>query len=147
MSDPDGSSNPLPSPAERPGADMIIYDGHCRVCTASSRSLARADRRGRLAFLSLHDPEVARRWPDLSHEELTQYLFLITPGGERFRGADALRYLSTRLPSLYWAAPFLHLPGSMPLWRRLYSAFAKRRFLFGSLNRCDDGACSVHRPS
>ena len=30
----------LPSPADRPGADVVIYDGHCKFCTAGARKLA-----------------------------------------------------------------------------------------------------------
>ncbi len=48
----DGS---LPSPTERNGADVVIYDGHCRLCLAQVRKLCRWDSLERLAFLSLHD--------------------------------------------------------------------------------------------
>jgi predicted DCC family thiol-disulfide oxidoreductase YuxK len=139
------STTALPRPAERPTADIVIYDGHCRLCTRSAERLARADRCARLAFLSRHDPEVERRWPDLSQDDLAQYLYVITPEGRRHRGADALRHLSTRLPPLYWLSPFLHLPGAMPLWRRLYRALARHRFRFGRVEGCDDGSCRLHR--
>ena len=59
----------LPTPDDRPAADVVIYDGHCRICAAQVKKLARWDRGGRLAFLSLHDPQVALRYPDLSFDE------------------------------------------------------------------------------
>lgn len=133
----------LPLPADRPGADVVIYDGRCKFCTASVERLARWDRRGRLAFLSLHDPEVARRWPELSHDELMQYLYLCTADGRKLRGAEAFKHLSTRMPALYWMAPALHIPGLMPLWQACYRAFAKRRYRFGRIESCEDGGCRL----
>ncbi len=134
---------PLPTPAERPSADVVIYDGHCKFCTASVQRLAGADRRGRLAFLSLHDPETSRRYPELSHDALMAYLYVCTPDGRRLRGAEGFKHLSTRLPALYWMAPPLHLPGFMPLWQFLYRAFAKRRYRFGRIESCEDGSCRL----
>jgi predicted DCC family thiol-disulfide oxidoreductase YuxK len=133
----------LPTPSERPGADVVIYDGECLFCTASARRLARMDRRGRLAFLSLHDPQVNARWPDLRKDDLMQYVYVITPAGDRSRGAEAFRYLSLRLPALYWMAPLLHIPGLMPLWQFFYRAFAKRRYRFGRIESCDNGSCRL----
>ena len=53
-------SGELPTVLERPEADVIIYDGHCRFCRGQVERLSRWDTGGRLAYLSLHDPEVAR---------------------------------------------------------------------------------------
>lgn len=133
----------LPSPTDRPGCDIVIYDGACRFCTASAQRLARADRRKRLAFLSLHDAEVARRWPDLTRAELMRDMYVVTPGGRRYRGAEAIGYLSTRLASLAWMAPFLHIPGLMPVWQRVYRTFAGRRYRLGRVESCDDGTCRL----
>src|SRR5689334_7244326 len=71
----------LPSPAERPDADVVIYDGHCRICTAQIRKLAWWDCQGKLSYLSLHDPEVAKRYPDLTHERLMEEMVVVDRGG------------------------------------------------------------------
>jgi len=133
----------LPSPAERPQADVVIYDGECKFCTASVHKLRRFDKRGRLAFISLHDPEVQRRWPELSYDDLMAYLYVCTPDGRKFRGAEAFKYLSTKLPALCWMAPVLHIPGLMPLYQILYRAFAKRRYRFGRIESCENGTCKL----
>lgn len=133
----------LPTPADRPAADVVIYDGECKFCTASVRKLHRFDGRGRLAFISLHDPDVARRYPDLTHDEMMQYMFVIPQDGRRLRGAEAFKYLSTRLPLLYWMAPLLYLPGLMPLWQWLYRKFAKTRYRFGRIESCENGSCKI----
>ena len=51
----------LPTPEQRPAADVVIYDGQCRFCTAQAQRLARLDRGERLAYLSLHDPSLPQR--------------------------------------------------------------------------------------
>ncbi len=136
--------SPLPSPADRPGADVVIFDGHCQICTGQIRRLVRWDWGGRLAYLSLHDPEVARRWPDLTHDALMEEMYLIDRYGHRHPGALAVRYLSRRLPTLWWLAPILHLPGTLRLWQWLYRQIAQRRYRFGRVATCDDGACRLH---
>jgi len=114
------------------------------MCTSQVRRLAGFDSRGHLAYLSLHDPEVARRYPDLSHDDLMRAMVIVSPDGTRHVGAAAFRYLSRKLPRLWWLAPLLHLPGSLPLWQWLYRQVANRRYLFGKVESCQDDACQVH---
>ena len=137
-------SGHLPTPEERPEADVVIYDGHCRICTSQVRKLQWWDGGDRLAYVSLHDPLVADRYPDLTHEQLMQEMVIVDRHGKRHPGAQAIRYLTTRLPRMWWAAPILWFPGSMFLWRFLYRQIAKNRYRFGKLEECDDGACSPH---
>jgi len=136
----------LPTPEENPSADIVIYDGHCKFCTGQVQNLARWDGSGkRLAFLSLHDPEVARRFPDLSYDQLMKEMYLVDQQGRRHPGAEAFRYLTTRLPRLYPLAPIMWFPFSLPLWRWGYKWVAKHRYWFmGKTTDCDDGTCAVH---
>jgi predicted DCC family thiol-disulfide oxidoreductase YuxK len=136
----------LPTPEENPSADIVIYDGHCKFCTSQVERMARWDRSGkRLAFLSLHDPEVARRFPDLTYDQLMEEMYLVDQLGRRHAGAEAFRYLTTRLPLLYPLAPILWFPFSLPLWRWGYKWVASHRYLFmGKTTDCDDGTCAVH---
>jgi predicted DCC family thiol-disulfide oxidoreductase YuxK len=137
----------LPTPAEKPAGDIVIYDGHCQFCTGQVRNLARWDRGGkRLAFLSLHDPEVARRFPDLSYDQLMKEMYLVDQQGNRYAGAAAFRYLTTRLPRLYPLAPLMHIPFTMPLWRWGYNLVARRRYAIQgkTADACDGGTCHVH---
>jgi predicted DCC family thiol-disulfide oxidoreductase YuxK len=71
---------------------------------------------------------------------------LVDRDGGRHWGPDAIRYLTRRLPSLWWAAPLLHLPGSMVVWRPLYRWVARNRYWFGGrVEECESGTCSLHR--
>lgn len=137
-------SENLPTPADRPKADIVIFDGHCRFCTQQVRRLNAWDSRDRLAYMSLHDPEVYRRFPGLTHEQLMQQMYVIDQQGNRYGGATAFRYLTRRLPRLWLLAPLLHMPFSLPLWQWGYKQVAKRRFKMGRTDICDDGACEVH---
>lgn len=120
---------------------MVIYDGHCRFCIAQVKRLAKLDLGHKLAFISLHDPRVAERYQDLSHDQLMQNMYLVDRSGERFMGAAAVRRLSRILPPMWPAAPFLHLPGSLPIWQWFYQQVAKRRYRMGK--SCDDGQCEL----
>ncbi len=72
----------LPSPADRPNADIVLYDGQCKFCLAQVSRLNRWDWTGRLAFLSLHDPSVAERWPQLTHEQLMKEMYIVAHSGQ-----------------------------------------------------------------
>jgi len=134
----------LIDPAERPGVDVVIYDGHCRFCTGQVRNLARLDWRRRLSFLSLHDPRVAEQYSDLTHEQLMEQMYVIDRRGGRHGGAAAFRYLTRHLPLLWLLAPLLHVPGSLPVWSWCYRQIARRRYWFGRTATCEDGACKLH---
>ena len=124
----------------------MIFDGHCKFCTGQVQNLARWDSKSRLAFLSLHEAEVAKRFPDLTYDQLIEEMFVVDQHGNRYGGADAFKYLTTRLPRLYVLAPFMHIPFTMPLWRWGYRQVARHRYvLMGKTTAaCDDGACKVH---
>jgi predicted DCC family thiol-disulfide oxidoreductase YuxK len=139
------TEQPLPTPDQRPDVDVVLFDGDCNFCRAQVRQLAWWDCQKKLSYLSLHDPEVARRWPDLPRERLMQEMCIIDRQGNRHWGPEAFRYLTTRLRRLWWLAPLLWFPGSMFLWRPLYRWIARNRYRFaGKAQACDSGTCSLH---
>jgi predicted DCC family thiol-disulfide oxidoreductase YuxK len=137
----------LPRPDERPGTDVVIFDGKCRMCTAQVRKLLWWDCRKKLSYLSLHDEEVTRLFPDLSHDRMMQEMVIVDRDGHRHWGPEAIRYLTSRLRRLWWATPFTYFPGSMFLWRPLYRWVARNRYRFsGGEAACDEGGtCALHR--
>ena len=62
----------LPTPADRPEADVVLYDNRCEMCVNTVRLLARLDNGKRLAYLGVDDPEVERRWPELDRDDLLE---------------------------------------------------------------------------
>lgn len=141
---PPTHDDPLPSPADRPSADVVVYDGACGICTSQIRKLLWWDCQKKLAYLSLHDPEVQRRWPDLIHDRLMQEMAIVDRRGRRHWGPEAIRYLTRRLRRLWWAAPLLYLPGSMLVLRPLYRWIARNRYRLSG-TACENGACDLHR--
>ena len=136
--------NSLPDPDSRAEADVVIYDSQCNFCRTSVQQLRRLDLGGRrLAYISLHDHRVAARYPDLTPEQLMEQMYVVVNDGRRYGGADAVRYLSRRLPTLWIAAPILHLPGTANLWRWLYQQVANRRYKLSGKS-CENDVCSVH---
>lgn len=137
----------LPYAGDHADRDIVIFDGDCRFCLKSVRQLKWFDRRGdRLAYVSLHDPMVAEEFPNLTHEQMMDQMFVVDTTGKSHGGAAALRYLSRRLPLLWLAAPVLHIPFSLPVWRTLYRWVANRRYKIAgktSDEQCE-GSCSVH---
>ncbi len=139
-----GESTDLPGPVERPEADVVIYDGACGFCRSQVERLARWDRRGQLAFVPLQDAWVPQRYPDLTRDRLLREMVLVDRQGNRWGGADAFRYLSRRIPRLWWLVPVMHFPGSMPLWRWVYRQVARHRFrLWSKHDTCEDGQCRL----
>lgn len=123
--------------------DVVLYDSECNFCRSSIATLRRLDGRDRLRFLSLHDPSVRTDYPDLTHDQLMAEMWVVTPDGRRFGGAESVRYLSRRLPILFPIAPLLHIPFSMPLWRWLYRLIARNRYRIAGRN-CSNGTCRIH---
>lgn len=124
----------FPTPDDLPNAEILIFDGNCAFCQGKVRTLRRflGDR---LAFLSLHDPEVERRFPDLTYDRLMSEMVLIDHQGRRRGGAAAVQYLSRKTVWLWPIAIFLHIPFTLPLWQRIYQWIAVRRYrLGGKLN-------------
>jgi predicted DCC family thiol-disulfide oxidoreductase YuxK len=100
----------------RPPRDTLIFDGHCRFCRGQVALLERLDLLGSLRMVSQHEPEVARDFPELSADDLHSRMFVVDTGGRARGGAEAVRYLSRRLPLLWPLAVPLHVPGSLPVW-------------------------------
>ncbi len=125
----------------RPTLDTVLYDGHCRFCRGQIAWLDRLDLSGNLAFTSLHDPAVARDFPEIPAAELDKQMYVVDRRGHARGGADAVRYLSRRLVLLWPLALLLHVPGSMPLWKAVYAFVARHRMkIAGS---CSEGTCRL----
>jgi predicted DCC family thiol-disulfide oxidoreductase YuxK len=123
--------------AVKPERDTVIYDGQCRFCQGQIGMLRRLDLGRSLTFLSLHDADVSRNFPELSPDELMARMYVIDRRGVARGGAEAVRYLSRRLPVLWPLALPLHVPGSLPLWNRLYAWIARHRYTIA-------GTCDTH---
>lgn len=124
-----------------PVRDTVLYDGQCRFCRSQIALLRRLDLGGSLHFTSLHDPAVPEVFPELSRDDLLAQMYVIDTAGRARGGAEAVRYLSRKLPLLWPLAVLLHIPGTLPLWQALYRFVARNRMrIAGS---CTEGTCRL----
>ena len=120
--------------------DLLLYDGHCRLCGASARSIRKWSK-GSLRLESFRDLDVATEY-GLTIEECEKSVHLVRDDGVILDGVRALlgavrhRWFS---PLLAW----LRLPGIRWCADRLYALVSKWRFRIAG-NSCD-GACSIYR--
>ena len=56
--------------------DTVLYDGDCRFCCSQVDILRRLDGKRRLKFVSLHDPSVPEKFPDLSFSQLMDQMWI-----------------------------------------------------------------------
>jgi predicted DCC family thiol-disulfide oxidoreductase YuxK len=125
----------------KPPRDTVLYDGRCRFCRSQIAILRRLDLGGVLEFTSLHDSSVGSDFPELAHDDLLAQMVVVDTAGRARGGAEAVRYLSRRLPLLWPLAVPLHIPGTLPLWAALYRFVARNRMrIAGS---CEDGTCKL----
>lgn len=142
----------LPSPIDFPSADLVIFDGECVFCTNQVKNLKKFDGNHRLAFISLHDEFVRERFPDLSHEQMMEQIYVVPNSktgytADRYGGAAGIRYLTRRLPKLWLFAPLFHLPFTQRIQQWCYLQIAKRRYRIAGKSgpACDEnGTCDLH---
>ena len=114
-----------------PARDTVLYDGQCRFCRSQIALLRRLDLGGSLHFTSLHDPAVPEVFPELSRDDLLAQMYVIDTAGRARGGAEAVRYLSRKLPLLW----------PLAVWQALYRFVARNRMrIAGS---CTEGTCRL----
>ncbi len=82
------------------GADrwIVLYDSECGFCKWVLAALLRRDRAARLRPLALQRPEAEALLADLPPAERLVSWHLVSPGGERRSGGDAIPALLRLLP-------------------------------------------------
>lgn len=115
-------------PPDRPGRDVLFFDGACPACRGAAARLARRAGPGSLEARSFRAPGALDGFPELDPERCRLALHLVRADGEVFAGAEAVvqalrrRWLG-RLGRLYYLPPFRRLAEAA------YRAVARRRRL------------------
>ncbi len=125
---------------------IIIYDGHCVLCTRTVARLMKLRTTVRLESIPLQDERTATFLPDgYNRDLLDREIHVIDlSNGRVIRGADAIVYVMTKLPSLRLVSVLYRIPGMKWLASRIYQWIAKHRYdLFGKTEDCDSGQCSL----
>jgi predicted DCC family thiol-disulfide oxidoreductase YuxK len=96
----------------------------------------------RFALVPASDPRVATLAPELTAQQLNEAIHCVTPEGQIYRGARAIRFISMRLPLLLPLALVLWLPGVIFVAERVYSVISRNRQLISRVFGCK-GACAI----
>ena len=113
---------------------------------AGKRMWAQAGREGSLMPGSMDAERTAQKtW--IRYMRAGEEMCVIEKGtGKHHWGAEAVRYLSRRLPRLWPLAPVMHFPGMMLVAKPVYAWVSRNRYLIaGKAEDCDNGACALPR--
>ena len=125
-----------------PGHDVVLYDGHCRLCLASARQLSRLLGGQGTELRSFRDEGVLGLFPNVLPERCEQALQYVRADGSVFEGAEAVVRALGRRP-LGRLLYVYYVPGLRQLADALYRLVARYRFRIAG-RACPDGACAVH---
>ena len=131
-------------PEERPTSAVVVFDGHCGMCTRSARLLTRLDRRGALELVASQAPGVLDR-TGVTESEAEVAAWTVAPDGTRSAVLAAIALAlavgrGARWPTLPW-----RLPLAPWVLDRVYQFVADHRSWFpGETPWCDahPGECA-----
>jgi predicted DCC family thiol-disulfide oxidoreductase YuxK len=122
-------------------ASVLLYDGHCRLCSAGARRLLRWARPGAIELADVHDPGTLPRFPGLTLDACLQALHLVAANGRVFRAAEAVVVVLLTAESLLLGATLLPARPALPVDRGIAgSAIA----IVWRAGRCAEAGCALH---
>jgi predicted DCC family thiol-disulfide oxidoreductase YuxK len=133
-----------------PGRHVVLYDGHCKFCTAAAKKLLALARPGALDLVSFQEPGALDRFPGISHETCMRQMLLVAPDGRVSGGFEAaVRAVATRR-GLGLLAYAYYVPGLRQSCDAVYALLAANRYrLMGkavAAGECEGGTCALHFP-
>jgi predicted DCC family thiol-disulfide oxidoreductase YuxK len=125
-----------------PGHDVILFDGHCRLCRGAAKQLEHLLGGSGSELRSFREEGVLAAFPGISLERCERAMQLVQADGRVFEGAEAIvqalgRGRIGRLLFVYY------VPGLRQVADWLYRLIARYRFRIAGKS-CTDDACSVH---
>ncbi|MDY7230782.1 thiol-disulfide oxidoreductase DCC family protein [Hyalangium rubrum] len=125
-----------------PGHDVILYDGHCRICVGASKELKRLLGGHGTELRNFREEGALAAFPGVSPERCEAAMQLVQADGRVVEGAEAIvRGLGRRV--LGKVLYIYYVPGLRQLADAMYGMVARYRFRIAGRN-CPDGACAVH---
>jgi predicted DCC family thiol-disulfide oxidoreductase YuxK len=122
---------------------VIFYDGLCRFCTNSRRTLERLPVSGELRFIDINDAAALARYPRVDPVGARGQMYVLGPDGSLAGGFDAIVSLLPAVPLLRPLHPLLRPEPVRRVGRRLYRWVARNRYRLGGAMPCVDGACRI----
>ena len=110
---------------------LIFYDGHCALCHASVRFIARHDPRGLFAFAPLDGPTFREAVPQPRRERLPDSVIVLTRDGRLLMHSTAALHILHRLGGVWRVMAVIGRLVPRPLRDGVYRLIAVvRRYLF-----------------
>lgn len=106
---------------------LVIYDGDCGFCQKSLSVLQKLDWCQSFQYRPLQDQKIYEEYSLLKYEKCLQELKLVYSPQKIRSGADAIIFLSLRLPLITLFALLFTLPGLRHFARWLYPKIANNR--------------------
>jgi predicted DCC family thiol-disulfide oxidoreductase YuxK len=122
---------------------VVLYDGRCRLCSAGAERIRSHDTEHALEVLSLHEPAVAARFPNIKQKDVLAEMHFVRPDGSIAKGHEAVREVLRVIPSYRWLSLFWMLPGFQFVADKAYKWVAANRYRFNKV-RCENDYCSMH---
>ena len=104
----------------------VFYDGACPICRAEIGVMARCDRKRRLAFSDVSDPEAVLP-ANLERARVLERFHVTTADGRILDGPDAFAAMWREVPLFRPLARLASLPGATVVLERLYRGFLRVR--------------------
>lgn len=122
----------------------VFYDGHCRLCTDSKRTMEQMDTSVELAFVNVQDWSQMQHYPQIDPVAALGQMHVITPDGVVHGGYDGLVALMPAFPTLRMFHPLATGPLARQIGKRLYAVLARNRYKIAGSTGCAGGACKLH---
>jgi predicted DCC family thiol-disulfide oxidoreductase YuxK len=132
------------------GRYLVLYDGHCKFCTAGAKKLLGMGRPGALHLVNFQAPGALAPLPGITYEACMRQMYLVTPAGRVYGGFEAAVQAVATRPVLGRLAYMYYLPGVRLLLDLAYALIAANRYrIMGKAvaeGECEGGTCSLHLP-
>ncbi len=116
---------------------VVIYDGHCGVCTSLTVRLRRMDTRGAFEIVASQAAGVRDRFPWILPEAYDASLQLVRKSDDKtWEGARAIEQIVGELRAGWLFAWMFDIPFARSLADRFYQWFARNRGQLGCGSHC-----------
>jgi predicted DCC family thiol-disulfide oxidoreductase YuxK len=131
------------SPAATTHRYSVFYDGNCRLCTDTIRTLRSMDMSVDVRFVDVQQPGVFLKYPQIDPATSLGQMHVISPDGTVTGGFDAIVALLPAFPSLRVFQPLLAGPFMRQLGGKVYRWLARNRYRIAGTTGCANGACRI----
>lgn len=130
-----------------PGKYVVLFDGTCIFCIASTKPLLAVAKPGALHLVNFQEPGVLAQYPGVPFEACMRAMHLVTPSGRVYEGFAAVAHAVATRPVVGLLAYAYYLPGIHMLCDVGYALVAANRYrIMGKkieAGECSE-ACAVH---